>query len=171
MIVSRWYIVAVEADHIALANKNHDALVQLARQPERHAEWVATIAFYKAVQVVEAVLASELGRHSNGHDARLDFLKRTKFAEIFKAYRPLYSASLVARYLVDSSRPKLENKQSITYHTFADYMSPEDVVRKLLKKRLDVLEQKAVGFLTDVGKQKLLRIGKCIDGDAVIVSD
>lgn len=47
-----------EADHIALANKNHDVLQHLMQDPERFPEWIVTTAFYKAVQLVEAVFAN-----------------------------------------------------------------------------------------------------------------
>jgi hypothetical protein len=158
--------VASETDHITLANRNHGTLLYLCDDAEQHAEWVATVAFYKAVQVVEAVFANHLGRHSNGHDSRIDDLKRrSEFKPLFKAYRPLYSASLVARYLEDSSPKKLDGGKSQRYKSFLDYMPGEAVIKRLLKKRLDVLEQHAVGFLSETGRNSLLRIGKAF-GDA-----
>jgi hypothetical protein len=50
--------MATEADHIALANKNHDVLLHLLNDVERFPEWVAVAAFYKAVQIVEAVFVN-----------------------------------------------------------------------------------------------------------------
>lgn len=157
-----WCIVASEIDHIALANRNHDTLLFLCQDVEQHAEWVVTIAFYKAVQIVEAVYAAHRNSHSHSHDARIGDLKRTVYANLFKAYRPLYAASLVARYLEDSSERKVDSAGSSTvkkYHRFSDYMNPDDIVKRLLKKRLDVLEQHAAGFLSERGRNSLKRIG------------
>lgn len=85
-----------EADHLELANRNHDTLLYLVQGEKRHSEWIATVAFYKAVHIVEAVFHTHAGKHSNGHDTRIDRLKHPDYEEIFKAYRPLYAASLVA---------------------------------------------------------------------------
>ena len=37
-----------EGDHVALANRNHDTLYHLLKDPEKYSEWIATVAFYKA---------------------------------------------------------------------------------------------------------------------------
>ncbi len=125
-----------------------------------HSEWVATVAFYKAVQIVEAVFAAHLKRHSHGHDGRIEDLKRPVFVELYREFRPLYAASLVARYLVDFSSSKFDSQISRpkAYQNFSSYLPPEQVVNRLLKRRLNVLEQHAVKFLTDDGQEKLKRI-------------
>ena len=152
--------MSLEADHIELANRNHETLLYLMKEAESHPEWVATVAFYKAVQIIEAVFDADSRGHSNGHDSRIDTLKCPKYRELFKAYRPLYAASLVARYLEDTSARKFEagNPPSKRYSSFADYMPAESVVHRLLKKRLNVLEQHAVQFLSEAGKTALKRI-------------
>lgn len=156
--------MSLEADHIELANRNHDTLLYLAKEAHVHPEWVATVAFYKAVQVVEAVFESATGDHSNGHDNRIDRLKHPKYAEIFKAYRPLYAASLVARYLEDSSSRKIDppvagkKPASVQYRRFTDYMPANSVVQRLLRRRLDVIEQHAAKFLSKDGSKALKRI-------------
>ncbi len=43
-------------NHLSLANKNHQALQCLMADSQKHSEWIATVAYYKAAQVVEAVL-------------------------------------------------------------------------------------------------------------------
>ena len=125
-----------------------------------HAEWVATIAFYKAVQIVEAVFANHLKLHSQSHDSRIGELKRPVFADLFIAYRPLYAASLVARYLEDSSSRKcdLNPKPKQKYNTFSQYRSPEHVLGKLVKGRLQSLEQHAIQFLSEPARECLKRI-------------
>ncbi len=152
--------MATELDHIELANRNHETLAYLVKDAQSHAEWVATVAFYKAVQIVEAVLARR-GLHSNGHDGRISDLKRQEFQELFKAYRPLYAASLVARYLEDSSARKVDKSKrsaAIKYAKFTDYIPADMVVERLLRKRLDVLEQNAIGFLSTKAKGLLKRV-------------
>ncbi len=62
--------MSAERDHIALANVNHAALNHLLEDYARFPEWISTVAFYKAVQVVEAVFAASLGMHSNDHKGR-----------------------------------------------------------------------------------------------------
>lgn len=152
--------MASEIDHINLANKNHDTLAYLVQQADKHSEWVATVAFYKAVQVVEAVFASHLKTHSHGHDSRIADLKRPAYSELFKAYRPLYVASLIARYLEDSASAKLDGKKPNTksYRCFADYLSSDEVIKRLLGKRLKTLEALSVEFLSKNGKKALKRV-------------
>src|SRR5437870_4728789 len=97
--------MASKADHIALANKNHDVLLHLMARPVDFPEWITTTAFYKAVQIVEAVFANAKLRPSSNHTDRLNRLKRNpKFANLFPHYRALLSASCIARYLRDESR-------------------------------------------------------------------
>lgn len=45
--------MATELEHIELANRNHEALRVLLAADDDHPEWVATIAFYKALQILE----------------------------------------------------------------------------------------------------------------------
>jgi hypothetical protein len=84
--------MASEADHISLANHNHEFLLQLL-QDGAHTDWAATVAFYKAVHVVEAVFAHDLHSHSISHTARESSLKSPRFKLIFVNYSHLYTAS------------------------------------------------------------------------------
>jgi hypothetical protein len=126
-----------------------------------HPEWVTTVAFYKAVHVVEAVFAHHLNRDSNSHDSRIESLKVADFKPIFGAFRALYGASLVARYLEDSSSRKYYDKPTpkIACQCFTDFCPPDKVIGRFVKKRLDAIEQNAVGFLSETGRAALLRIG------------
>jgi hypothetical protein len=126
--------MAAEADHIAKANHNHDALAHLLDSVDKFPDWVVTIAFYKAVHVVEAAFAVK-GLHSTSHDNRERRLAARPYSSIFKHYTHLVTASRIARYLEDRSGSK--------YKTFTDYMAPH-LVRELVRKRLYGVEQEAL---------------------------
>lgn len=156
--------MASELSHIELANRNHSALEYLLNGGEAsHPEWVVTIAFYKAVHVVEAVFAHKMRTHSQSHDSRMKALK-TADGEIFKPFKKLYSASTVARYLCDLG-PVMANRiegsgtsaHAVSYKCFSEYISSEDIRQKLLRRCLDVVEQKAVSQLSDDAKGRLKR--------------
>ena len=81
-------------------------LVNYDRSPDDFANWVITVAFYKALHLVEGIFYMEGNRplHSKEHKERNQRLKNTKrFEHLWKHYRPLFEASMVARYLYDPS--------------------------------------------------------------------
>jgi hypothetical protein len=147
--------VASEADHIAVANRNHETLAYLLRAGTAHPEWLAVVACYKAVHVVEAVFCTQLRRHSFSHDSRLATLKQKMFADLFGAYRPLYAASLIARYLEDRDAGQSGTRR---FRTFTDYMPADAVAPRLVFKRLNAVEQHSVQFLTPIGRRTLSRV-------------
>lgn len=159
--------MAREAEHIRLANRNHKVLLFLVKRPRENAEWIATVAFYKAVQVVEAVFATHLQKHCHGHVERLNELKQRAFPiELFKSLRPLYCASSVARYLVDSGGKIVDPPvPAVSYSQFVDYLSAEDVLEKLVLKHLVTLEQHAKKFLSEGAKKDL----GCVDRDRDLI--
>lgn len=55
--------MASELVHIELASRNHRTLLYLLEKHDDPPEWVTTVAFYKAVQVVEAVFAARSRFH------------------------------------------------------------------------------------------------------------
>lgn len=122
--------------HLAVANRNRVLIDQLLAAGNQHAEWVAVIAFYRALHLVDAVLFVEHpARHGGSHEQRNQLLKTTrKYANLNKYYRPLFAASLVARYL------KAEGQG---YRTFEAYMSGDDVVNELLNHYLKQVEKSA----------------------------
>jgi hypothetical protein len=69
-----------------------------------------------------------------------------------KHYRALWSASSIARYLVDTAIPPQQ------FSKFSDYLPPESVRKLLVKKRLHGIECEAVGLLSAVGQASLLRL-------------
>ncbi len=76
--------MSAEAEHIRLANRNQATLDYLLLDVSKCSEWIAVIAFYKSLHVVEAVFAREpLPCHLHNHHERLGRLKTTR------AYSPL----------------------------------------------------------------------------------
>jgi len=140
-----------ETDHISLANKNHDAMMRLGQDLDRFSEWVAVTAFYKALQIIEAMFVNQHGRCCFGHHQRLEKLKKGGYKELYKHFRALWSAASIARYLYDS-----ETRQG--YSSFADYLSAEKVKSILLKRRLHAVECNAVSLLSERGRELLVRL-------------
>ena len=91
--------------HEEAANRNQKVLNCLLENydhsPDDFAHWVIAVAFYKALHLVEAIFYTD-GFHSTDHRERNQRLKDVKkFGHIWKHYRPLFEASMVARYLVN----------------------------------------------------------------------
>jgi len=134
--------VAKASDHIQLANRNQEALAFLLEADSRFPEWVTTVAFYKAVHVVEAVFVANDLEASTEHRDRLRKLKfDRRFGKIYEHFRPLFNASLIARYLID---PEGRSK---TYRTFSDYLPAAKVSAEMVRHRLHQVEEFAVKFL------------------------
>jgi hypothetical protein len=86
------------------ANNRRVALEMLERasvQFEVYAPWAVTAAFYSAVHAVEGIFYIDGKLHSKDHYARNDLLHNRQYSKIWTHYRPLYSVSMVARYLTD----------------------------------------------------------------------
>lgn len=143
--------MATEAAHIALANKNHDVLIHLIKDVDRFPEWVTVVAFYKAVQIIDAAFEHTHGQCCHGHPRRLEMLKSRGYRELHKHYRALWSASSVARYLYD-------NAEHSTYSCFTDYLSADAVREKIVKKRLSNVEGHALKLLGDDLANALKRV-------------
>jgi hypothetical protein len=146
--------MSLEAHHIALASRNQDVLEYLLQDVDRCTEWIATTAFYKALHVVEAVFANDPNvRHTYKHEVRLDTLKQyRKYQSIHKRFRVLWSASTVARYLVDQGQQKPQG-----YTCFADYIKPDRIRLDLLDLYLLPFESEAVQLLSPAAKGALVR--------------
>lgn len=86
-------------DHETLAKENLKALQFIRTKIDEFPGWATTIAFYSALQVVEAVFAHE-GIHSDQHGDRNGMLKRqNRYKHIWTHYRDLWNDSLIARYM------------------------------------------------------------------------
>ena len=70
--------------------------------PDDFAHWVIAVAFYKALHLVEGIFSQEPQPfHSKDHQERNRRLKDVKkYEHLWRHYRPLFEASMVARYLV-----------------------------------------------------------------------
>jgi hypothetical protein len=86
--------MATDKEHQRQAAHNQELLDVLDRQ--RFPDWATTIAFYKAVHLVQAFF-HVTGDSCGSHTARNGILK-SKYPEIWRHYHPLYSFSRLARY-------------------------------------------------------------------------
>ena len=103
-------------------------------------DWAATVIFYTALHIVEALFFREAARlnrkHGHSHEEREQMLKGTgRYKNIYRHYRPLQSASVKARYLDGA--------------TFASHMSAKQVQDELIKGHLWKVIQTASRFLSD----------------------
>lgn len=125
-----------QQDHLLLADHNQQAIEYLLKADPGFPDWITTVAFYKAVHLVEAVLAHDSGTHSGDHVRRSQYLKtNNRYKQLHLHYGPLKRASEIARYLQDAS--------GTSYKSFADYLTLEAVNREMLKHRLHQIELSA----------------------------
>src|SRR5258708_7948386 len=124
--------------HLELAKKNEDTIKYLLSDADNHPEWIATVAFYRALHLVEALFSvnSNVGtQHGSNHEQREKILKSDRrYSHIWKHYRPLWAASMVSRYL------KHDAPGHGYYASFCDFMSAQDVKDKILNHRLKQIE-------------------------------
>lgn len=130
-----------KAAHLTLAHHNQDLLDHLvSTQLEKFPDWIATVAFYKAVHLVEALFDHHGYPHSINHEMRNEQIKGdNRYKNIFKHYFPLQTASRCARYLF--------NPFPGTPREFTDIYAPDDVQGKLLNHHLHQLENSVKRFL------------------------
>lgn len=64
---------------------------------ERFPDWTATVAFYKAVHLVEMLFAHDKRSSSGSHTTRNQVLKRD-YPALWSQYQPLYNFSRQSRY-------------------------------------------------------------------------
>ena len=154
--------MSAEASHIALAKKNHEAMLHLLDGKDDHLEWMTVTAFYKAVQLSEAAFANAGNKHSHGHDARADALKQFGNRMMYRHYRPLWNVSCVARYMynIDARKPCPSIEDYFTSASSGQNASTSDMVKKFLNKRLRGFESEIVKHLSDNGKKALVRLEK-----------
>ena len=142
--------MATEADHIALANRNHEALLYLLDRPSDFPEWIATVSFYKAIHVVEAFFRAKSLGNCHDHNTRLERLKR-QYSNLFPPFNVLYQKSMIARYLYDK-------ESNHGYSRFSDHMSVHDVVHNLVGKRLMQIEQICLADFSELSKNDLKQL-------------
>jgi hypothetical protein len=133
--------------HISLANKNQSVLTHLAVDLEKYSEWVATVAFYKALHIVESVfVAKGVGNTSNHVDRLLKLKRDRRFHHIFEHYRPMWVASQIARYLEDPAGPT-------AYSSFRDYLRPDEVMKQIVRHRLRQVEASALRLCPELASK------------------
>lgn len=130
-----------ETEHLKLALHNIEVLAYLSEKPD-FCDWTATVAFYTAVHVVEAVFFHDSKRigfsHIQNHEERERILKSVKsYQNLYKHYRPLASASVIARYL------QPENQKGL-----CEYMSHSQVTDALINHHLGQLIKSTGRFLS-----------------------
>jgi hypothetical protein len=132
-----------DADHFAAAARNQALLDHLLPQVKQFPEWVAVVAFYKAMHVVEAVLyRTHREKHTFGHERRNEVLKSNRrYDHLYKHYWPLFNASLVARYM------EVGGRGGGSFPRFADYIPPAAVVADLIRHYLHQVEQTAAKLI------------------------
>lgn len=124
-----------QAAHLDLAKRNQLLIEHLMIDIGRFPDWVTTVAFYRALHLVEAVFAADPSiKHGGDHGNRLRLLKNDrKYLTIYKAYQPLWAASVVARYL--------EDRESATeVSSFSKYLTVEQVRATILNHYLRKVE-------------------------------
>jgi hypothetical protein len=141
-----------ELAHIEQANRNQSVLDSLlVHQDDGFPEWVATLAFYKALHIVEAVFSGAPHiSHQQTHFAHDQALKRTnKYMHIAKHYAQLHRVSLIARYLCSGGEQ---------FQRFSDYMTAEEVRTRVVNHLLLQVECSAVQFLSPKARSQLRRV-------------
>ena len=124
-----------DKDHQALAEHNQRTIDFLLTGGDEFPDWTATVAFYKAVHLIEALLAREYHTHGIDHANRGRILKQeNRYTNIYRQYSALKEASTVARYLCESNGGR-------SYRTFTDYCTMERVKSEILGSRLKELEK------------------------------
>jgi len=94
--------MANSQSHISQWKHNRKLLAQV---PAEFSDWQVTIAFYVALQAVDALLAFDKVTRVNSHEARNEVLLRTKrYQKINEKYVPLYDLSRTVRYLAEPAR-------------------------------------------------------------------
>jgi len=127
--------VPTEQDHLALAVHNQETIDFLLTGGDRFPDWVSTVAFYKAIHLIEALIAKEFNTHGVDHKGRRAILKaHNRYANIYRQYMALEEAANIARYLCDYNGGR-------SFRTFTDYCAMADVKSNILGGRLRELER------------------------------
>ena len=86
--------MARASEHVWQAGRNQVFLDGI--DPDEYPDWCVTVAFYKAVHLVEALLVRH--RYETGNHLNRNNLLRDRFESVWRDYSPLYRLSRVARY-------------------------------------------------------------------------
>lgn len=87
--------MATEEAHLLKASNNKAFMAKIG---EQDADWLAVVAFYTSVHLVEALLAHRpIPRHSTCHEDRNDWL-REHHPSLWREFKPLHDISRLVRY-------------------------------------------------------------------------
>ncbi|MCK4423094.1 MAG: hypothetical protein KAV18_03405 [Candidatus Omnitrophica bacterium] len=136
-------------EHLQQAKHNQETIDFLLTDIDRFADWITAIAFYTALHLVEAVFFIDPKiNHGLDHIQRREVLRTTKkYEKIYDHYRPLWNASLMARYLSDS-------QSSTTGRIFNDCYSSQIVNDIMLNHHLAQIEKSVTRFLSPPAPSK-----------------
>jgi hypothetical protein len=135
-----------ELSHLGVANENHSTIAFLLQDPDSHLAWVGTIAFYKALHVVEAALDVGFSKHLTDHTSRLRYLaQENRLKKVYQHFHPLYAMSQKARYLSNCEAG----------FRFADHISSKQMIDTYLKHHLHQVEQASLKLMSN-GERLLL---------------
>jgi len=132
--------------HLKAVFHNTSVIQYLLASPEPTPQWLTTLAFYKALHIVEAVFTSDTKApipHADSHEQRNKVLKNTpRYIPLWKHYRELWNDSLVARYLTSCGEKE-------AYADFADYLTVDEFKSKHLKHHMVKIIQMARSLTGD----------------------
>ncbi len=103
--------------------------------PAKYPDWIVTVAFYTALQAVDALLAYD-NVTAYSHDVRNTTLKQTnRYEHIWKHYYPLYDLSRKVRYL--AAPAQWVKYQDIDKNVLRKYLYPIEKSVKTLTKETE----------------------------------
>jgi hypothetical protein len=130
-----------ESEHVNLAVHNIETVAFLLTD-SRFSDWAATVAFYAALHIIEAIFyvneKDAQNKHGQKHERREGMLKHHHYSNLWKHYRELQSASTIARYMQGPG-----GKACL----FRIYMPPEKVKEILIGRHLGQLIKSAKKFI------------------------
>jgi len=135
-----------EAQHLDTAFKNKNAMSFLLTQAEKFPEWVAVTAFYSALHIVDAGLYNKYDEHGRTHLERNQIIKK-KNPPLWKFYKRLYDASIIARYLQDDA--------GSVHLNFLSVYPIENVREKIAKEFLEKVILQTHHMLSATGKKHI----------------
>lgn len=91
--------------------ESHERLLEII--PDEFPDWLATVAFYAAVEWAEMMLSAR-GHHSRSHHDRKQAIKKHFPNQgFFRSFNDLYNASLDTRYLAADKCPTIHEVRTI----------------------------------------------------------
>lgn len=93
--------MASQSKHLVQWKHNRKLIALIDRE---FPDWIVTVAFYAALQIVDALLECE-GNFPTNHETRnLILMKTNRYKKINQHFLPLYNLSRTVRYMADHSK-------------------------------------------------------------------